>query len=316
MPEKKVIAVVGATGAQGGGLARAILADSSGEFSVRAITRDPSSEKAQELAALGAEVVAGDVDDEASLEQAFAGAYGAFCVTFFWAHFTPELEITQAGNMARAAKAAGVKHVIWSTLEDTREFIPLSDDRMPTLGERYKVPHYDAKGEANHLFTDAGVPVTLLQTSFYWDNFIYFGMGPQRGEDGTLSLVFPIADAKVAGIASEDIGACAYGIFKGGAPFIGKTVSIAGEHLTGEQMAAAFSRALGEQVAFHAVTPEAYRGFGFPGADDLGNMFQFTTEFEAQYCGVRDIDASRRLNPALKSFDEWLAANKESIPLG
>ena len=137
MPEKRVIAVVGATGAQGGGLARAILADSSGEFSVRAITRDPGSEKARELAALGAEVVAGDVDDEASLEQAFAGAHGAFCVTFFWAHFSPELEITQAGNMARAAKSAGVQHVIWSTLEDTREFIPLSDDRMPTLGERY-----------------------------------------------------------------------------------------------------------------------------------------------------------------------------------
>ena len=316
MPEKKVIAVVGATGAQGGGLARAILADSSGEFSVRAITRDPSSEKARELAALGAEVVAGDVDDEASLEQAFAGAHGAFCVTFFWAHFSPELELTQAGNMARAAKTAGVQHVIWSTLEDTREFIPLSDDRMPTLGERYKVPHYDAKGEANQLFTDAGVPVTFLQTSFYWDNFIHFGMGPQRGEDGSLSLVFPIADGRIAGIASEDIGACAYGIFKGGAPFIGKTVSIAGEHLTGEQMAAAFTSALGEQVGFHAVTPEAYRGFGFPGADDLGNMFQFTTEFEAEYCGVRDIDASRSLNPALKSFAEWLAVNKQSIPLG
>ena len=195
-------------------------------------------------------------------------------------------------------------------------FVPLSDDRMPTLGERYKVPHYDAKGEANHLFTDAGVPVTFLQTSFYWDNFIYFGMGPQRGEDGSLSLVFPIADGKVAGIASEDIGACAYGIFKGGAAFIGKTVSIAGEHLTGEQMAAAFSSALGEQVTFNAVTPDAYRGFGFPGADDLGNMFQFTTEFEAQYCGVRDIDASRRLNPGLKSFEQWLAANKQSIPVG
>jgi uncharacterized protein YbjT (DUF2867 family) len=316
MAEKKVIAVVGATGAQGGGLVRAILADSSGEFSARAITRDPSSEKATELAALGAEVVAGDVDDEASLEAAFAGAHGVFCVTFFWAHFSPELEITQAGNMARAAKAAGVHHVIWSTLEDTRIFVPLSDDRMPTLGERYKVPHYDGKGEANHLFTEAGVPVTLLQTSFYWDNFIYFGMGPQRGEDGALSLVFPIADGKVAGIASEDIGACAYGIFKGGATFIGKTVSIAGEHLTGEQMAAALSSALGEQVTFNAVSPDAYRGFGFPGADDLGNMFQFTTEFEAQYCGVRDIDASRRLNPGLKSFEQWLAANKQSIPVG
>jgi uncharacterized protein YbjT (DUF2867 family) len=315
MAEKKVIAVVGATGAQGGGLVRAILADPSGEFSARAITRDPSSEKAQELAAMGAEVVAADVDDQASLEAAFAGAHGAFCVTFFWAHFSPELEMKHAANMANAAKAAGVAHAIWSTLEDTRDYVPLSDDRMPTLGERYKVPHYDAKGEANHFFTDAGVPVTFLQTSFYWDNFISFGMGPARGEDGSLSLTFPIGDGRVAGIASEDIGAAAYGIFKAGSEFIGKTVSIAGEHLTGAQMAGAFSAAIGEEVSFNAVTPEAYRGFGFPGAEDLGNMFQFTTEFEDQYCGVRDIDATRALNPGLKSFDQWLAANIESVPV-
>jgi len=315
MADKKIIAVVGATGAQGGGLVRAILADPSGQFQARAVTRDPDSEKAQELAALGAEVVAGDVDDEASLERAFAGAYGAFCVTFFWAHFSPELEYTQAGNMAKAAKAAGVQHTIWSTLEDTRDFVPLGDDRMPTLNDKYKVPHYDGKGAANHLFTDAGLTVTLLQTSFYWDNFIYFGMGPQRGEDGKLTLTFPTGEGKVAGIASEDIGACAYGIFKAGDAFIGKTVSIAGEHLTGEQMAAAFSDAIGEEVSFNAVSPEAYRGFGFPGAEDLGNMFQFTTEFEEQYCGVRDIDASRALNPQLKTLEQWLVVNRESVPI-
>jgi uncharacterized protein YbjT (DUF2867 family) len=315
MAEKKVIAVVGATGAQGGGLARAILADPDGGFAVRAITRDPESEKARELAALGAEVVAADVDDEASLERAFAGAHGAYCVTFFWAHFSPEQELAEAANMARAAKAAGLEHVIWSTLEDTREFIPLSDDRMPTLGERYKVPHYDAKGEANQLFTDAGVPTTFLQTSFYWENFISFGMGPQRGDDGSLTLTFPIGSGRVAGIAADDIGACAYGIFKGGAPFIGTIVSIAGEHLTGAEMAAAFSDALGEPVTFNAVTPDAYRSFGFPGADDLGNMFQFTTDFEDEYCGVRDLDASRRLNPGLKTFRAWLDANKAAIPV-
>jgi uncharacterized protein YbjT (DUF2867 family) len=315
MSEKKIIAVVGATGAQGGGLVRAILADPSGEFTARAITRDPGSAKAQELAALGAEVVGADIDDAKSIEQAFSGAYGAFCVTFFWAHFSPELELKQAADMAAAAAAAGIQHVIWSTLEDTRRFIPLSDDRMPTLGERYKVPHYDAKGEANQLFTDAGVPVTFLQTSFYWDNFIHFGMGPQRGEDGTLAITFPIGDGRVAGIASEDIGACAYGIFKAGSSMIGATVSIAGEHLTGEQMAAGFGRALGEDVVFNAVPPEVYRGFGFPGADDLGNMFQFTTEFEEEYCGPRDIDASRRLNPQLKSFEQWLAVNADSVPI-
>src|SRR6204780_5635076 len=122
MSDKKIIAVVGATGAQGGGLVRAILADPTGQFAVRAITRDPSSDKAQELATLGAEVVSADIDDEASLERAFAGAYGAFCVTFFWAHFSPEQELKEAANMAAAAKAAGVEHVIWSTLEDTRRF--------------------------------------------------------------------------------------------------------------------------------------------------------------------------------------------------
>ena len=315
MSEKKVIAVIGATGAQGGGLVRAILADPSGEFAARAITRDPGSEKAQELAALGAEVVAADIDDVSSIERAFSGAYGAFCVTFFWAHFSPEQELTEAGNMAAAAKAAGVQHVIWSTLEDTRRFVPLSDDRMPTLGGRYKVPQYDAKGEANQLFTDAGVPVTFLQTSFYWDNFIHFGMGPARGEDGTLSITFPTGDGRIAGIASEDIGLCAYGIFKAGAPMIGETVSIAGELLTGEQLAAGFSRALGEPVGFNAVPPAAYRSFGFPGAEDLGNMFQFTTEFEAEYCGPRDIEATRKLNPQLKSFDQWLAVNAGSIPI-
>jgi len=315
MAEKKVIAVVGATGAQGGGLVRTILADPEGGFAARAITRDASSEKAQELAALGAEVVAADVDDEASLEAAFAGAYGAFCVTFFWAHFSPELEMQHAANMANAAKAAGVSHVIWSTLEDTRDYVPLDDDRMPTLGERYKVPHYDAKGEANHFFTDAGVPTTFLQTSFYWDNFIYFGMGPQRGDDGSLSITFPTGDGRIAGIASEDIGAAAYGVFKAGPEMIGRTVSIAGEHLTGAQMAAAFSRVVGEPVTFNAVPPEVYRSFGFPGAEDLGNMFQFTTEFEDQYCGVRDIDETRALNPKLKSFDEWLAVNGSSVPI-
>src|SRR5512144_913307 len=102
---KKIIAVVGATGAQGGGLVRAICNDPSGGFSARAITRDVNSDKARALAKLGAEVVPGDVDDEASLKRAFTGAYGAYCVTFFWAHFSPEKEKAEATAMARAAKA-------------------------------------------------------------------------------------------------------------------------------------------------------------------------------------------------------------------
>lgn len=315
MGDKKVIAVVGATGAQGGGLVRAILADPNGGFAARAVTRDVDSGKAKELAKLGAEVVAGDVDDAPSLERAFAGAHGAYCVTFFWAHFSPEKEMAHAAAMAKAAKAAGLKHVIWSTLEDTRRWIPLADDRMPTLGGRYKVPHFDAKGESNHFFSDLGVPTTFLYTSFYWDNFIFFGAGPKKGTDGTLAIAMPMGDRKLPGIAAEDIGACAYAIFKKGPEYVGKSVGIAGEHLTGAEMAAGLTKALGRDVRYDAVSPETYRGFGFPGADDMGNMFQFNRDFSDDFCAARSVEFSRSLYPGLQSYDQWLSRNAGRIPL-
>jgi uncharacterized protein YbjT (DUF2867 family) len=315
MPEKKIIAVVGATGAQGGGLVRAILADRNGPFTVRAITRKPDSDKAKALRAAGAEVVVADADDEASLERAFAGAYGVFALTNFWEYFSPERELAQARNQAQAAKNAGVQHVIWSTLEDTRRWIPLSDDRMPTLMGKYKVPHFDAKGEADNIFRELGVPTTFLLTAYYWDNLIYFGAGPQRGPDGVLAITFPMDDKALPAIAVEDIGKAAYAIFKRGSEFINKTVGIAGEHLTGQQMASALTEALGQEVRYNNVPPEVYRSFGFPGADDLGNMFQFKRDFNDYYCGARNLQFSRSLNPELQTFQEWLAVHKNEIPL-
>ena len=315
MSDRKIIAVVGATGAQGGGLVRAILADPGGGFSVRAITRDVNSEKARALAQSGAEVVAADIDDEASLAAALEGAYGAYFVTFFWAHFSPGKEKAEVRSMAAAAKATGIKHVIWSTLEDTRQWVPLSDERMPTLMGEYKVPHFDAKGESNKVFTGLGVPTTFLFTSFYWDNLVYFGMGPKKDPDGKLAFTLPMGDKKLAGMAAEDIGKCAYGIFKKGSEYIGKSVGIAGEHLTGKQMADALSKALGQAVYYNAVSPETYRSFGFPGADDLGNMFQFYRDFEQVFCAARDLDLSRTLNPELQTFATWLARNGKRIPL-
>ncbi|MHB0936039.1 MAG: NmrA/HSCARG family protein [Armatimonadota bacterium] len=316
MANKPIIAVVGATGAQGGGLVSAILNDAGGRFAARAITRDVNSEKARQLAAQGAEVVAADIDYPGSLERAFDGAYGAYCVTFYWAHFSPEKELAQAAAMAAAAKNAGVQHVIWSTLEDTRRWVPLDDDRLPTLMGRFKVPHFDAKGEADRFFTDLGLPATFLLTSFYWDNLVYFGMGPKRGADGVAAITMPMGEKKLPGIAAGDIGKCAYGIFARGGEFIGKTVGIAGEHLTGAQMAAALTRALGQEVRYNDVPPEAYRAFGFPGAEDLGNMFQFKRDFEDYFCGARDPALARELNPSLQTFDAWLAKNKEQIVIG
>jgi uncharacterized protein YbjT (DUF2867 family) len=313
MANKKIIAIMGATGMQGGGLARAILRDQKSQFAVRAITRDINSDKARELAKLGAELATADIDDAESLKRAFSGAYGAYCVTFYWAHMSPEKELAEAKNLAEAAKAAGLRHVIWSTLDDTRRYIPLDDTRMPTLMGRYKVPHYDAKGEANHFFTDLRLPATLLLTSFYWDNFIHFGMGPKPGADGKLAITLPLGDKKLPGIAAEDIGRCAYGIFKGGRRYIGKTVGIAGGFLTGAQMAASLTKVLGQEVRYNEVTPEAYRSFGFPGAEEMGNMFQFKRDFEKEYCGARSIKLARSLNPELQSFDDWLGCTRGLI---
>jgi uncharacterized protein YbjT (DUF2867 family) len=316
MSGTKLIAIVGATGAQGGGLAKAILSDPDGGFAVRALTRDPSAEKATALAALGAEVVQADIDDEASVRSAFDGAYGAYCVTNFWEHFSGEKEIVQAGNMARAAKSAGLKHVIWSTFEDSRKWIPLTDDRMPTLQGRFKVAHFDAKSEADHFFTDLGVPTTFLLTSAYWENFIYFGWGPQKGEDGVLAVTFPMGDKKLPSIAAEDIGKCAYGIFKAGDEFIGGTVGVAGEYLTGAEIATSLTKALGQEVRYNDVPADVYRSFGFPGADDVGNMFQFKRDCNEDYCGARSLGLSRRLNPELQTLDTWLTANVSRIPIG
>ncbi len=315
MSEKKIITVFGATGAQGGGLARAILNDPKSEFAVRAVTRDPGSEKAKELAAMGAEVVKADVDNPESVRKALEGAYGAYFVTFFWAHFSPEKEMEEAKIFANAAKDAGLKHVIWSTLEDVRKYVPLDDDSMPTLRGKYKVPHFDAKGESDQYFIDAGVPVTFMLASWYFDNLIYSGAGPARGEEGKLYVTFPMGSKKMAGIAAEDIGKCAYGIFKKGAEAIGKRIGVAGDQFTCSEMAKNLTKYLQEEITYNEVTPEQYRGFGFPGADDLGNMFQFYRDFDEVCNSTRDVDYSRELNPDLQSFEMWLEENAMRIPL-
>lgn len=309
------IVVFGATGAQGSGLARAILADPLRRFRVRAVTRNPGSPASRALAAAGADVVAADLDDPAGVTGAMEGAHGAFCVTNFWEHFSPEKEIAQASNMAAAAAAAGVAHAIWSTLEDTREYIPLRSGRLPVLMGRYLVPHFDGKGEANRAFTDRGVPTTLLYTSFYWDNLVHFGMQPQRGPDGRLRFILPMGDARLPGIAASDIGPCAFGIFARGSDLVGKSVGIAGEHLSGAQMAAQLAAALGEPVSHTAMSHAEYRALGFPGADDLANMFEFKREFEHSYRMSRSVGCARELHPGLLDFAGWLARSASRIPV-
>jgi uncharacterized protein YbjT (DUF2867 family) len=312
MADKKIIAVLGATGSQGGGLCHAILDDPDGGFACRAITRDPSKDKAKALASKGAEVVSADLDDVESLKKAFAGAHGIYAVTNFWEHFSGDKEKDQARNIAEAAKAAGVQHIVWSTLEDTRKLMGSDDKRMPMLQEKYRVPHFDAKAEADAYFAD--LPVTRLVTSFYWDNIYMFGLAPKKGEDGTLSWAFPMGNAKLAGIAAEDIGKVAYGIFKAGDEYVGKTVGIYGEALTIEQMGQTLSKVLGVgTIVYNAVDADTYRGFGFPGADELGNMFQVYRDFEQQVLEARSPETARKLNPSMLNYEQFVAKHKDAI---
>ncbi|MFS0897768.1 NmrA/HSCARG family protein [Mycolicibacterium litorale] len=313
MTPKRTIAVVGATGSQGGGLVRAIL-DDGGEFAVRALTRNPGSPKGAALSEAGAEVVAADLDDEASLDRAFDGVHGAFVVTNYWAPLAAdagisraERELAQAAAAARALERTGVEHVVWSTLEDTRGHFA-DDSAVPDV-EGYKVPHFDAKAEADAFF--AGLPVTYLRTTLFFENFVD-SFPPRRGDDGALTLALPIADQPLAGIAVDDIGRSALGVFARGDALVGKTVSIAGDILTGDGYAAALSDALGEPVTYVPVPFDRFRAQGFPSAVEMGNMFQYYAENSAQFTADRDLDRVRELNPRLQSFREWLANRQKS----
>ncbi|MEV6286139.1 NmrA/HSCARG family protein [Kribbella sp. NPDC051770] len=317
----KTIAVIGATGAQGGGLVRAILADSTGEFAVRAVARDPQSAKALELAAAGAEVVAGDLDDEESLRKAFDGVYGAFVVTNYFAQRTEaevaarsaaDMELEQAGNAARAARDAGVEHVIWSTLVDTRPHFG-DTDRVPTLDDgRYKVPHFDAKSEADELFRQSGVPTTFLQTTLFYEN-LTSDLGPVRDENNRLVLTLPMDDAPLNAIAVGDIGLTALGIFRRTDEYTGRTIAIGGDKLTGQQIVDVMSDVLGEPVTYAPHGWDDFRSFGFPGAVEFGNMFQFYAENHRQFSDARDLDEIRTLNPQLQTFRQWFEQHQSEI---
>ena len=207
MSAKRVIAVVGATGAQGGGLARAILNDPSSAYTVRALVRDPASDKARALTVAGADVVQADIDDPLWLDACLGRRVWRVLRHLYWAHLRRSGRRSRRRLRHRAARATRLEHVIWSTLEDTREFIALDDARTPTLRERYKVPHYDAKGESNRVFAEHGVPTTHLLTSAYWENLIYFGMDRSPPLTDVWRLRFRPAIEKFRGSAPRTSGA-------------------------------------------------------------------------------------------------------------
>ena len=299
-----LVTVFGATGRQGGAVVRALLAR--GGRRVRAVTRRPQDAAARALAALGVEVRRADLDDPASLAPVLAGAQGVFAVTDFWAHLDARRELRQATHLAEAAAASReLRELVWSTLEDTREVFPADGTRFPVLQGAYNVPHMDAKGEANARFLERGLPATLLLTSFYWDNLLAPGLGPQRTDDGVLELALPLGDARLPGIGVDELGACAVALFDGAS--CQRRVGIAGEHLRGPQLAARLAEHLGEPVRYRDVPLDDFARLPFPGAPDLAAMFRFEQLANDRVCAARPVEATRALHPGLQDLRGWLA---------
>lgn len=324
METKPLITVFGATGRQGGSVARAALAR--GDWTVRAVTRRTDSPAARALAAQGAQLCQADLDHADSLAAALDGAQAVFGVINFWENGDPLRELRQAANLAAAARSSRPAQLIWSTLEDSRTVL------SPPKGQRFAVPHLDAKAEANALFLASGLPVTLLLTSFFWENLIDFGMGPQRGEDDVLELALPLGQALLPGLAVADIGPCAMALLDGvgtdrvgsqrvGAQWAGaqRRVGIAGEHLSGPQMAGALADALAEPVRWRDVALSDYARLPFPGAAELAAMFEFKQRANPEYCAARPVQVTRALHPGLTDFRGWLRANAQAtmpVPSG
>lgn len=297
---RPVIAVFGATGAQGGGLVRALLRDPWRRFGVRALTRQPAARAARALVQAGADVVHADLDRPGTLAAALEGADGVFAVTDFWEHFSPERELRQAAQLASAAARAGGRHVIWSTQEDTR------GGTGP-----WQVPPMDAKGQADTFFR--GLPTTYLLPSFYWDNLIHLGLHPQRGADGALQWALPLGGARLCGIAAEDIGHCVAALFVQGERVVGERVGLAGEQLTGAQMAQVLSRVIGEAVHYVPMAPEAFARQPFPGAAEMAGMFAYQQAREGEYCAARPPEVARALHPGLQGFAAWAQSRADVL---
>lgn len=305
-PYRPLIAVIGATGAQGGSVVRALL--EKGHYRVRALTRKPFSADGWLLQGLGAEVVEADLDRPETLRAALAGAHGVFAMTNHFEHGSPERELAQAGHLAGAARDAKVAHVVWSTMEDTRRWVSRADPRFATPGGRWNVPSFDAKGAANALFFERGVPTTLLHLSFFWENLIGGGMQPERLADGRLMFTLPMGDRPLPGISVKDVGPIVRALFERGTWSIGRSFGVAADHLSGEQMAAKLSRALGETVLHHSPS------FAECAAESAA-AWRFQHDFHQEFCARRSVADTRSFHPGLMDFDAWLARHAQDIPL-
>ncbi|KAM5152036.1 nmrA-like family domain-containing protein 1 [Mantella aurantiaca] len=293
---KKVVTVFGATGAQGGSVAKTLL--DNGTFAVRAVTRDATKPAALKLKEAGAEVVAADLNDEKSVEAALQGAYGAFVVTNFWEHFSKDKEVAQGKLIADLSKRLGLTLVVFSGLENVKR---LTNGKLEVL-------HFDGKGEVEEYFREIGSPMTSVRLPCYFENLLTF-FRPKKDQDGDgYALALPCGDVPLDGMSVKDLGVIVFNILQSPSKYVGKDIGLSTEKLTPEQYATIMTRVLGKNIRDAKILPEAYAKMGFPGAQELANMFEFY-----MMRPDRDVQITLQLNPKAKKFQCWLQENKAAF---
>lgn len=296
MTSKKIILVTGATGAQGGSVAKALLNEN--KFAVRILTRNAKSPKALALQEAGAEIAEGDLDDIQSLLTAMKDVYGVFGVTSFWEHY--EKEYQHGKNLVDAVHESGIEHFVYSTLPNYKQL----------SGGKLSVPHCDLKAELEEYTKSLKIPATFMRIAFYYENFLSF-FPLQKDENDNFFFGFPQGDTKLSIVTVEDMGGVVAPVFNHPEEYIGRVLGVVGEDLGCDEYAAILSKVLKQNVYYKYIPRDVYAGFGFPGAEELANMF----EVQRLYIKERHLDLieSYGLNPSMQRFEKWLEKNKEKF---
>ncbi len=277
MENGRTILVSGATGQQGGAVARQLLERG---FAVRALTRDGDKPAARELAERGAEIFEGDLEDRPSVERTLEGAYGVFSVQQFW-EVGVEGEIRQGKALADAAKAAGVSHFVYSSVGGAHR--------------ETGIPHFDSKWEVEEHAREVGLPLTVLRPSFFMQNWEMM-REPILG--GTLPQPLD-PDKPFQMIDSGDIGVFAALAFENPEEWIGRDTDISGDELTMPQIAETFSRVTGRDIEYFQVPWDQFE-------EQMGEEYAVMYRWFNDVGYEADIPALKKEHTGLVSFEQYL----------
>lgn len=292
---KKRVLVFGATGRQGGSVARHLIKD--GNFDVRAFVRDDTVERAKELEAIGVKLYKGDMSDTDSMKIAMKNCDYIYAVTDYWDNpRKPFIEIENGKKLMNCAHEMNIKHVVFSCLEDTKEM---------TKG-KYSVECCDGKSKVLAYAREIGLKLSQIRLSFYMENFMK-RMKPKRSPDGFVVFEFPMNKSKLDLICAEDVGKFVVHILKQPEKHEGKCFKIASDSLTGEEISNLYSKVTGDKSRYKPLTLEEFKRSKVENADILADMFLFYQEFEGK---LRDVEFSRKCIPNLLTFEQWLQETK------